>query len=54
MIHLLRFLQATGVRPVIDSVFPLGSARDAFARSLEADLFGKVVVDVALPSDGAP
>jgi NADPH:quinone reductase-like Zn-dependent oxidoreductase len=42
--RLLGFLVATGVRPVIDSTFPLADARDGFSRLLQADLFGKVVL----------
>ncbi|MDQ1602677.1 MAG: hypothetical protein QOE01_522 [Actinomycetota bacterium] len=41
--RLVRFLAATGVRPVIDSVRPLEEARDGFARMAEGDVFGKVV-----------
>lgn len=33
------------VRPVIDSVFPFADARDALARLLAGDVFGKVVLD---------
>ena len=38
------FLVATGVRPVIDSVFPLADARDAFAKMIDGALFGKLVL----------
>jgi NADPH:quinone reductase-like Zn-dependent oxidoreductase len=41
---LLSMLIATGVRPVIDSTFALADARDAFARLLGEDVFGKVVL----------
>lgn len=42
--QLLRFCEVTGVRPVIDSVLPLGSARDGFAKLASGDLVGKVVL----------
>jgi len=41
---LLSFLTVTGVRPVIDSTFALTDARGGFARLLDDDLFGKVVL----------
>jgi NADPH:quinone reductase-like Zn-dependent oxidoreductase len=46
---LLRFCARSGVRPVIDSVVPLGRARDAFARLASGEQFGKVVVEVGAP-----
>jgi len=42
--RLVRFLEVTGVRPVIDAVLPLADARDGLARMLDGDLFGKVVL----------
>jgi NADPH:quinone reductase-like Zn-dependent oxidoreductase len=44
---MLRFMEAAGLRPVIDSVFPLDRIRDAFSRVQAPDLFGNVVVDIA-------
>jgi NADPH:quinone reductase-like Zn-dependent oxidoreductase len=44
--RLLRLVETTGVRPVVDSVVPLSEARDGFARLLDDDLFGKVVIDI--------
>ncbi|MEP6463067.1 MAG: zinc-binding dehydrogenase [Frankiaceae bacterium] len=44
--QLLGFLDATGVRPVIDSVLPLAEARNAFAKMANGDLFGKIVLTV--------
>jgi NADPH:quinone reductase-like Zn-dependent oxidoreductase len=41
---LLNFCATAGVRPVIDTVLPLGDARDAFARMAKGDLFGKLVL----------
>ena len=42
--RLLRFLEQTGVRPLIDRVLPLGQARDGLAAMISGDLFGKVVL----------
>ncbi len=41
---LVSFLDATGVRPLIDRVVPMVEARDAFATLAEGDVFGKVVM----------
>lgn len=41
--RLMRFCEVTGVRPVVDSVFPLEAARDGFAKMASGDLVGKVV-----------
>ena len=41
--QLVAFLDATGVRPVIDSVLPLRRARDGFAKMAAGDVFGKIV-----------
>ena len=40
---LMRFLERTGVRPVLDSVLPLEQAREGFARMAAGDVVGKVV-----------
>jgi NADPH:quinone reductase-like Zn-dependent oxidoreductase len=45
--RLLQLCEVTGVRPVVDSVVPLAQVRDGFARLLDDDLFGKVVVDIS-------
>ena len=42
--RLLRFLDATGVRPLVDSARPLAEARDAFARLHAGESFGKLVL----------
>jgi NADPH:quinone reductase-like Zn-dependent oxidoreductase len=42
--QLLGFLVASGVRPVIDTVLPLEKAQDGFARMVDGELFGKVVL----------
>jgi NADPH:quinone reductase-like Zn-dependent oxidoreductase len=44
--RLLQLCEVSGARPVVDSVVPLAEARDGFARLLDDDLFGKVVVDI--------
>lgn len=44
--QLLSFLDATGVRPVIDAVLPLSEARDGFAKMADGDFFGKIVFTV--------
>ena len=41
---LLRFLDTTGVRPVVDSVRPLAEARAAFERLAGGESFGKLVL----------
>ena len=43
---LLRMLDTTGVRPVIDRTYPLDRAADAYARMAEGDQFGKIVLTV--------
>ncbi|MFL6110290.1 MAG: zinc-binding dehydrogenase [Catenulispora sp.] len=40
---LVRLCEATGVRPVVDSVLPLAEARVGFERMAEGETFGKVV-----------
>jgi D-arabinose 1-dehydrogenase-like Zn-dependent alcohol dehydrogenase len=40
---LIDFLRATGVRPRIDSTFPLADAATGFSRLAAGDVFGKVV-----------
>lgn len=45
--RLLQMCEITGVRPVVDSVFPLADTRSAFERLQDGDLFGKVVLDVS-------
>jgi len=44
--RLIRFCDATGIRPVIDSVRPLSEALDGFARMADGELFGKVVFTI--------
>ncbi len=39
--------RAGGLRPPIDSVFPLSAARDAYARLQSGGQFGKIVIQVA-------
>ncbi|NUR27449.1 MAG: zinc-binding dehydrogenase, partial [Catenulispora sp.] len=40
---LVRMCEATGVRPVVDSVLPLAEARAGFERMAEGEAFGKIV-----------
>jgi len=44
LIRLVRFCEATGVRPLIDDVVPMADARSAFARLLAGEVFGKLVL----------
>lgn len=41
--QLIEFLDASGVRPVIDRALPMEQARDGFAQMATGDLFGKIV-----------
>lgn len=41
--RLVRFLDVSGIRPLIDSVYPLEDARIGFEKMLSGDVFGKVV-----------
>ncbi|MFJ2031451.1 zinc-binding dehydrogenase [Streptosporangium sp. NPDC087985] len=41
--RLVRFLEQTGARPVIDRTLPLTEAREGFAAMHEGDVFGKIV-----------
>ena len=44
--RLVSMVDATGLRPVIDSVRPLSEARSGFAEMLEGDQFGKIVFTI--------
>jgi NADPH:quinone reductase-like Zn-dependent oxidoreductase len=44
--RLLRFLEQTGVRPLIDRTLPLAECRDGLAAMIAGDIFGKVVFSV--------
>jgi NADPH:quinone reductase-like Zn-dependent oxidoreductase len=41
--RLVSFCRLTGVRPIVDSVFPLEQARDGFARMAAGKIVGKIV-----------
>ena len=41
---LVRMVEVTGVRPLVDSTFPLSEAPDAYGRLAEGEAFGKVVL----------
>jgi NADPH:quinone reductase-like Zn-dependent oxidoreductase len=44
--RLTRFLEQTGVRPLIDRTLPLAQARDGFAAMIAGDIFGKIVFTI--------
>ena len=44
--RLVSMVDATGLRPVIDSVRPLSEARSGFAEMLEGEQFGKIVFSI--------
>ncbi|UJP40890.1 zinc-binding dehydrogenase [Cellulomonas palmilytica] len=44
--HLLAFLARTGVRPLVDTTFPLARAHDALRRLDAGEQFGKIVLTV--------
>ena len=44
--HLLAFLARTGVRPLVDTTFPLTQAGDALRRLAAGTQFGKIVLTV--------
>lgn len=45
--RLARFVADRGIEPVIDSVHSLTDARDGFARIVDGEVFGKVVISVS-------
>lgn len=45
LVALVRFLLATGVRPLVDTAYPLAEARVPYARMVQGDLFGKLVLE---------
>ncbi|MGH7831604.1 MAG: zinc-binding dehydrogenase, partial [Candidatus Binatia bacterium] len=45
--ELLGFMRASGVRPIIDQVFPLNEAASAQRRLEEGKQFGKIVLQIA-------
>ncbi len=44
LVSLIRFLRATGLRPLIEEVMPMRDGRRAFERMAEGELFGKLVL----------
>jgi NADPH:quinone reductase-like Zn-dependent oxidoreductase len=44
--RLARFVADRGIEPVVDSVHTLADARDGFARIVDGEVFGKVVITV--------
>ena len=49
LVRLVRMLDATGVRPVIDEVLPMSEARTAFERLAGGEQFGKLVLRPSRP-----
>lgn len=47
LVQLLAFMRERRIEPVIDSVRPLDQARDAFARMVSGDVFGKLVLTMS-------
>jgi NADPH:quinone reductase-like Zn-dependent oxidoreductase len=45
--RLARFVADRGIEPVVDSVHSLTDARDGFARIVDGEVFGKVVISVS-------
>jgi NADPH:quinone reductase-like Zn-dependent oxidoreductase len=45
--RLARFVADRGIEPVVDSVHSLADARDGFARIVDGEVFGKVVISVS-------
>ena len=45
--QLLTFMQNSGVRPIIDQLFPLKEAAEAQRRLEQARQFGKIVLQIA-------
>jgi NADPH:quinone reductase-like Zn-dependent oxidoreductase len=43
---MIRGLEATGIRPVIDKVFPLAGLADAFRHEEQAGHFGKICIEI--------
>jgi NADPH:quinone reductase-like Zn-dependent oxidoreductase len=44
--QLARLVEQASIEPVVDSVLPLGQAREGFARMVDGEVFGKVVFTV--------
>jgi D-arabinose 1-dehydrogenase-like Zn-dependent alcohol dehydrogenase len=44
MSELVQLLLSTGARPVVAAIYPREAAREAFARFLSGDFFGKIVL----------
>ena len=44
--QLVGAIEANGIKPVIDKVFPFDQAKDAFRHQASGDFIGKVVISV--------
>ncbi|OBJ37521.1 Zn-dependent oxidoreductase [Mycolicibacterium mucogenicum] len=51
MVALLRMMQATGLRPVIDRTLPLSDVHKGFQSMLDGEITGKVVIYPPAPED---
>jgi NADPH2:quinone reductase len=47
VVETLRFAQDKGLKPVIDSTFPLEEAREAHERMIRGEQFGKIVLKIS-------
>jgi NADPH:quinone reductase-like Zn-dependent oxidoreductase len=45
LVELLELMTSTGIRPIVDSVYPFGEVREAFERLYSGEGFGKIVLD---------
>jgi len=48
--EMLRFVERTGIRPIIDSTYPLEKARAAHERLMRREQFGKIVLTIGQDS----
>lgn len=46
LMKLVSFMDATGLRPLIDAVFPLKDAKNGFEKMEKGDIFGKIVFTI--------
>lgn len=50
-VQMLRMVEATGVKPIVDRVLPLEAIHDGFRHLESGDLLGKVVIQVTTPAE---
>ncbi|HEY8393181.1 MAG TPA: zinc-binding dehydrogenase [Thermaerobacter sp.] len=46
-VEMVKFVQRHTLRPVVDSVYPLARAREAFSRLMASEQFGKIVLSLS-------